>query len=245
MRVSEELSKATYRIVEARRDNQKGVLPEWKYMSFMYTTDEIQSAINKQSPLVAGQYYTNDYEIADKLKKIFTPSVIKFSDTEYDLNVKDDQLPTGRTALKESKNVYSITNRPYDSLEEEYELKKAANPESNGLVNPVGKTLELLSPDDYKLVQETLFKQAGINSNVQFTSLSDIRNYSNTHKTIEAVIDEACFGGKMFTADRTNGIRPIALKEAMFPFKDFTFCIYDAESMFLRWFEKQVFGASN
>lgn len=242
MRVSNEFSSKAYKIVEARRDNTKGVLPEYRFISFLYTTDKIQVALDKQSPLVDSKYLLNDYEIADKLKAIYTASEIRVEDAPYDIDVKEHSVKSGTEMKEEDGKLYSITNRAYSSLMEEYKLKVEANPESaNKLTPPIGKPIELLSPYDYKLVQETLFKQAGHNGNQQFTKLSELTGYSATHKTLDAVKDQACYDGKMFHYDRTNGIRPVALQKEMFPFRDFAMAIYDAEEMFLRWFEKQVF----
>lgn len=242
MRVSNEFSSKAYKIVEARRDNTKGVLPEYRFISFMYTTDRIQVALDKQYALVDGKYFLNDYEIADKLKAIYTPSEIRVEDTPYDIDVKEHSVKVGTQMKLKDTNLYSITNRPYSSLMDEYNLKVKANEDSASKFSlPVGKPIELLSPYDYKLVQETLFKQAGHSGNQQFTELSKLTGYSATHKTLEAVRDQACYEGKMFHYDRTNGIRPIALQKEMFPFRDFAMAVYDAEEMFLRWFEKQVF----
>lgn len=245
MRVSVELGARAYKVIETRRDNAKGVLPEYKFASFMYTTDEIQKAINGEKPLVKGEYFTNDYEILTNLKGLFTPAKIKFKDVDYVKSVKDESIQTDHTEYSNSDRIYSIENRPYQDLLEEYELKQAAYTaagKTGQLVKPVGKQAELLSPTDYKLVQETLMRQAGKQTNSEFTKVSDLRSYSAMNVTIDSIWDRASFDGKMFNCDNTNGIRPIALSKSMFPFVDFTFAVYDADDMFIRWFDKQVFS---
>ena len=245
MRVSVELGARAYKVIETRRDNAKGVLPEYRFASFMYTTDEIQKAINGETPLVGGKYFTNDYEILTTLKSIFTPAKIKFKDVDYVNSVKSEELSTDHTEYSTSDRIYSIENRPYQDLFEEYELKQAAYQaagKAGQLVKPVGKKAELLSPTDYKLVQETLMRQAGKQTKVEFTNVSELRSYSAMNVTIDSIWDRASFDGKMFNCDNTNGIRPIALDKSMFPFVDFTFAIYNADDMFIRWFDKQVFG---
>lgn len=246
MRLSREMSEACFDVFAAQRDNTRGELPEHRFMSFCYTTDMIQVALNNQSPMVAGTFFRNDYLIADKLKGLIIPSRIYHTISEEDYNVAMHTFEDGQSQLDpmDCDQMYSVTSRSRRALVEEREAQIVVGIRPNEGVNVPSRQIELLAPNDYLTVQKAIFKQAGYKGELQTTPISELAQTKHREAEVSSLLDRFSYNGNTFKADRVNGFRPIAVNVDMFPYKNLDYCTHLAQDQFVRWFEKTLFSGS-
>lgn len=249
MRVSYEIGQRFYAILVAKRDNTKGSLSEVEFYSWLYTIGRLQAALLTQQGVIEGML-VQDYEIASKLKNIFVPREVRYKNNTYYRNLICHEMAEGHTPIHydgelqpgQVQPMFSVTATPLTELQTLAQERIDAGHQN--VQQPVGRQARLMTPAEFKLVQEVIFKQATGKAG-EFTGMSDIRKDSNMIKELSDVIDAANFNGNMFTEDRTNGIRPITLDANLLPFIDLDYAAFDAVENFVTWFNKQLFSSNN
>ena len=261
MRLSYELHARFFAEFTNARDNNKRNVSEAEFADFEYTTQQIMDRLQQQAKMV-GDYWIADYSIYSVWSDLYVPHTIKPVDSLMFVNLKDNGLVEGDHELDWEHALYSTqaNNNVRPSYAEQVEhhaevverimhgvnmnnAQEVARAQARCPEPPQGRRAQILSPQDYKDVQNRMLTQlkitSGSFSNVN-TKDTDLRKTLSFDK-----LDGYCFNNLCYS-NTTNGFRPIALKcEMVTPLLDLAEFRGNAQDNFVWWFRNAIAGVNN
>lgn len=255
MRVSREMASKVFYALIKKRDNTKGNLTEIEWYSFLHTINVINEAIAEDITLVNG-HPLSKFELMTDLQDLILPREVKHEISSADFNLVDYSIIEGETEISDYE--YSLSVTPLEELMAKAKLKavKEANKKEKknqdeeidldeialSMISDLEKGyVDVLNPDDFKLVQDALCNQVS-KKNAAFTTIDKLTTNEKVRVLYSSVKDRAVFGADSFNENAKQGFRPIGMSKAMFPHKNFRFANFDTNEQFYTWFNNKIFG---
>lgn len=256
MKISQEVGQGFYREYLRKRDNTKGRLTEVEFMSWLYTTQSITEEVHLEGRSI-GRYHINQYQLLSTFMELITPREIRIAKSVMYLNMKDNSYPEGAKAIEDSEYAIDPDERTLVQLVKEWEEKcdritkrnEAKDPkkrmdekelEANLPPAPKSEPVRLLSPSEYKDVQETMLRQvSSLTGSFQAIDVSEEKQFV----TFDTSMANYSVAGKTLT-EELDGFRPIAIKSEVCQMVNLSQFCGTAEENFINWFKNKLTAKS-
>lgn len=258
MKISQEVGQGFYREYLRKRDNTKGRLTEVEFMSWLYTTQTIIDEVHLEGRSV-GRYHIDQYQLLSTFMELITPREIRIAKSVMYLNMKDNSYPEGAKSIEDSEYAVDPDEKTLVQLIEEWEekcdritkkneAKKDAKKkwdekelEANLPPAPKSQPVRLLSPSEYKDVQETMLRQvSSLTGSFQNIDVSEEKQFV----TFDTSMVNYSVAGKTLT-EELDGFRPIAIKSEVCQMVNLSQFCGTAESNFINWFKNKLTKTSS
>lgn len=241
MKVSREIASKVFYALIKKRDNTKGNLTELEWFSFLHTINVINDAILDDCLSVDNVPLSKYYLLSD-LEDLILPRVVKHELNSENNNLIDYSIAPGDHEIEESE--YSLTARPAAELMAEAKTEEA----SQDGIDEVKKSkkvklgkVEVLSPDDFRLIQDVLCQQVK-KSAPSYVGIDTLVKSEKIQLQLSSVKTRIVFGNDTFNENEKEGFRPIGMNRAMFPYLNMRRAQGDTSEQFYTWFNNKIFG---
>ena len=258
MKLSQNVGQGFYREYLRKRDNTKGQLTEVEFMSWLYTVQQICDELHAEGRAV-GRYHISQYQLLAPFHALITPREVRISKSVIYINMKDNSYPEGAARIEDVEYSVDPSEKTLAKLTEEWEAKcdrltrinEAKDAKDKKKLNdeqleasfplaPKSAPVELLSPSQFKDVQDTMLRQVStLKGSFQPIETSEEKQFV----TFESSMNNYSVAGKTIT-DEIDGFRPIAIKSEMCQFVNMSQFCGTAEENFINWFKTTLVSSA-